>query len=328
MQEKLDKLNKALAVATSLVADTTSRWENHCEDAFSKFRLTCVHLSRERAALDTVEDKQGAWRFIVKFGKTRPFLHDRCNEVLRILMVSDLWMQAFRESGLNPDDVPPGSAPEFDKRYREANPEAAPLPPRPPAEPTAGPSRRGGSAEPPVTTALRPANMAVVVQRCTTAKVLVDERMQMWGEIGRGLVVSVSFSRGAKVDAVHSAARFLLTAQLSAGSDGRRPDNSGAGGAESVVSLCKRGEKQGVLLLPQASLCSSLTKDNIGLEYSHACPASAAEELYKAFTESLRTMGAELIGTGAELRVVASSFTGRQTMEMTSNGPFMHAFNF
>mmetsp|Transcript_47332 Transcript_47332/g.135711 ORF Transcript_47332/g.135711 Transcript_47332/m.135711 type:complete len:332 (+) Transcript_47332:113-1108(+) len=326
VEELLERLKKSLVAATALLGETPANWENKCEDAFSKFRLTVVHLRKERAALDTIEDKNGAWRFICKFGKTRPFLHDRCNEVLKILMTSDLWMQAFAQAGFRPNDLPPAVADEFDKRLREAIPDDE-LPPVPPPRERPAELARG-DAGPSVSTVFRPANMAVVVQRCTTAKILVDERMQMWGEIGRGLVISVSFSKGATQDAVQHAARFLLTARLSMRSERAR---ASASSAESVVSLCKAGEEQGILLMPQASLCSELGKDNIGLQYSHGCPETQASALYKAFIAAFRSSAAELIGTAApakELRVVACNFSGRQSMEMTSDGPFMHAFNF
>mmetsp|Transcript_150799 Transcript_150799/g.482658 ORF Transcript_150799/g.482658 Transcript_150799/m.482658 type:complete len:246 (+) Transcript_150799:459-1196(+) len=146
-----------------------------------------------------------------------------------------------------------------------------------------------------------------------------------------GLVISVSFSKGATQDAVQHAARFLLTARLSMRSERARASAGGASSAESVVSLCKAGEEQGILLMPQASLCSELGKDNIGLQYSHGCPETQASALYKAFIAAFRSSAAELIGTAApakELRVVACNFSGRQSMEMTSDGPFMHAFNF
>mmetsp|Transcript_150799 Transcript_150799/g.482656 ORF Transcript_150799/g.482656 Transcript_150799/m.482656 type:complete len:260 (+) Transcript_150799:137-916(+) len=208
VEELLERLKKSLVAATALLGETPANWENKCEDAFSKFRLTVVHLRKERAALDTIEDKNGAWRFICKFGKTRPFLHDRCNEVLKILMTSDLWMQAFAQAGFRPNDLPPAVADEFDKRLREAIPDDE-LPPVPP--PRERPAERArGDAGPSVSTVFRPANMAVVVQRCTTAKILVDERMQMWGEIGRGVAAKAERSQQQQGDIAHRTRHLRL----------------------------------------------------------------------------------------------------------------------
>lgn len=345
VEERLGRLNKALVEATKLTDDTHAHWENRCEGAFSTFRVTVVHLRREQEALDSVDDKAGAWRFIVKFCRARPFLHDRCNEVLRILMKSDLWMKAFADDPeLSLDGLPPSIVDEMDKRVKEVCPEhpGKGAPANQPAD-GPGPSSAAGSVPSSMSPALRPANMAVVVQRCTKAKILVDERAQMWGKIGRGLVISVSFTKGANEEAVHHAARFLLTAKLSTretwepGSGGGYPDTAPRADCppESVAELCRRGDDQGVLVLPQDSLVSELSKDNTALEYSHLCPKDAAQELYKAFVAALRSTSETLAaaagtrdGSPKELRVVAGSFHGRQYLEMQSAGPFMHAFNF
>merc|ERR1711862_547593 len=107
------------------------------------------------------------------------------------------------------------------------------------------------------------------------AKVLLDEVKASWGEIGQGLVISLSFAKHATENHVHSAVRFLLTAKLStaatreAGTNGGR--QRGGSIAESVIDLCKRGCEQGVLLLPQATLISGLAESDMGLLYDDQC---------------------------------------------------------
>jgi len=336
VEERLARLNTSLGKAVRLTNDTPMKWENGCEQQFSEFRITCVHLRREVDALDTVEDKDGAWKFIVKFCQARPFLHDRGNEVIRILMKSDMWLKAFAESGLTLDDVPPNIREEFKKRVAEVVPDFVPeeRDKQPGQDPAAGgPADPGGDFAP-----MRPANMAVVVQRCSKARVLLEERVNWYDEIGHGLVVSVSFTKGAKEEAVHSAARFLLTAKLSTkerwepgAKPARASPGGGRGDAESVTQLCRSGVQQGVLVLPQESLCSEVDKDNVGLQYDHSLKESAIERLYKAFVDSLNRQGLELIGTdqaAVKLKVLSAPFSGRQYYEMTTAGPFMHAFNF
>lgn len=311
-----------------------SRWENECEGLFREFRLACVHLRKDRLALDSLENKQEAWHFICKFCRERPFWHDRCNEVLRILMLSDDWVKQFLAAGGNINDLPQSIVEDFRKRVEEVDPgqpkaEPAPravgskaeLPPEPPAGPL--PSR--------------PAGLAVVVQRCAKARALLDEGSGEWGEIGQGLLVSVSFAKKATEERVRSAARFLLTAKLSTASaaqTGRRPSNAGkglGGDAESVVELARKGEDQGILIMPQASLVANLGGDNLGLEYDDWAAKDAARSLYMLFLQALREQAQELVEGGAQPRVpkiVAASFSGRQPMTLESAGPFMHSFNF
>mmetsp|Transcript_98975 Transcript_98975/g.284405 ORF Transcript_98975/g.284405 Transcript_98975/m.284405 type:complete len:351 (+) Transcript_98975:44-1096(+) len=344
-EERLERLTTALSVASPLSKESGAKWEAGCEGAFTDFRLRCVHLRRERATLDLVQDKNGAWHFISRFSRSRPFMHDRCIEVLKIFMQSDLWMQAYADDpDLNINDLPPGIIAEFTKRVKEVRPDFEPPQAPPPPEPIP-------SAPPDPVTTMRPSNCAVVVQRCSSAKILVDERAQTWEQIGRGLVIFVSFAKGAKEDVVPHAARFLLTAKLStrdapggagspqaslsrSGSLGRTGSQRAAPGeAESIATLCRQGAEQGLLVLPQETLCSELDKDNIGLQYGHVCPRNSAEALLDAFVNALRTISAEMVGNGRvvgakELKIISGGSSASQNMEMTSAGPFMHAFNF
>ena len=73
---------------------------------------------------DSVTDKEVAWRFICRFCKEHQFHHNRCCEVLRILLVSDKWMQAFSEDpDVDVDALPKEIAKEFCKRLDEVGDE-------------------------------------------------------------------------------------------------------------------------------------------------------------------------------------------------------------
>jgi len=336
--ERLARLAKARDDAKELMGQPPARWENECDGLFKEFRVACLHLRRDREVLDLLEDKESVWRFICKFCRERPFQHDRCTEVLRILLLCDKWMEKFGEDPeVDIKDLPSAIADEFSKRVDEINPGRLPDEQRPRArDPWSDP---GPPPLPPPADSfgpmqMMPSGLSVVVQRCDRARVLVDEKAKQWGEIGRGLVVSVSFSQQATEDKVRSAARFLLVARLST-AEKVLPGQSGQGGlgsdAESVIDLCKRGIQQGVLIIPQASLASSVGGDDWGLSYSSWCTQDSASDLYKTFADTLRSYAHELVHGIAKARqpvIVASDFHGRQFMELTSAGPFMHSFNF
>merc|ERR1712232_1034822 len=120
------------------------------------------------------------------------------------------------------------------------------------------------------------------------------------------------------------AARFLLTAKLST-ADAKSPSS-----AESVAKLCSDGKDQGILIVPQASLASDIHKKDLSLQYGNSCKKDEAAKLYEAFAEALVTIGRELC-QGARAKqpaVVPGDFLGRQVMEMSCSGPFMHSFKF
>mmetsp|Transcript_38753 Transcript_38753/g.82327 ORF Transcript_38753/g.82327 Transcript_38753/m.82327 type:complete len:342 (+) Transcript_38753:390-1415(+) len=335
-EEKLEKLRKALAVASPLGVDSQPKWEGNCEGAFNEFRLRCVHLRRSRDVLDQVEDKNGAWRFLCRFSRSRPFMSDRCCEVVKILMDSDDWMKAYADDpSLQLANLPRDIQEKLDQRAKEVNPAYEAKDPPPPLPPPS--SSKGGSS--PVAAPMRPANCAVVVHRCSSARILVDEKTQTWEFIGPGLVVFVSFAKGAKESSLPSAARFLLNAKLSTkavppnvGHSSRsNPFRTPGRQAESVVELCRQGEEQGILVLPQETLCSDLDKDNVSLNYSHACPEQEAEALVAAFVRELKVAAASGMSPSRramEPKVISGGYASLDRMEMTAAGSFIHAFNF
>uniref|UniRef100_A0A7S4Q7I4 Uncharacterized protein n=1 Tax=Alexandrium monilatum TaxID=311494 RepID=A0A7S4Q7I4_9DINO len=128
----------------------------------------------------------------------------------------------------------------------------------------AGRSGRGGTLG---------GTMHAVVQRCARARLLVDSAADTWTEVGRGLVVYISFAKGAPAAGEESgrllrqAAKSILGAPLSS-SEHWKADHTDA---ESVVALCRRGEPQSILVVPQASLVAKLELGEKSLKYHHQC---------------------------------------------------------
>jgi len=137
----------------------------------------------------------------------------------------------------------------------------------------------------------------VVVQRCNKASLLIDAEKDEWTSIERGLVFYVSFALGAKLDALPGACKSLLSAPLSS-ADKWSSDHSDA---ESVVGLVKAGAKQGLLIVPQASLVAKLERGDKKLKYYQQTGKTEAEQLYRGFIKSIRKVAEELI-TGEKER--------------------------
>lgn len=141
----------------------------------------------------------------------------------------------------------------------------------------------------------------VVVQRCVSARLLVDAVADTWVDIGRGLILYVSFSQSGSAAVAPSStatetllrqvARSLLAAPLSS-SDKWHADHSDA---ESVVTLCSHGEAQSILVVPQASLVSKLQAGDKNLKYHQQCKKDDANILYHSFVKALQSVALELI---------------------------------
>jgi len=351
VEEMSAGLHAVLRVTVSLLHDLSMLWEKNCEDAFQEFRLSCVHLRREQQVLDKVGEKAEAWRFLCKISGERPFLHNQCLEVAKILMQSDDWMAEFAaHPDLRVEDLPQGIRTDFKKRL-----ESLPLDGghgrAAPASLGRGQDTRVQPREPPKgfkllaqrrpvprsqVATFRPSTVSVVVQRCTSARVLMDERSETWNGIGRGLLIYISFARGATETAAGRTAHFLLTAPLAVQSRRSSGEGSGFGlvddgTAMPVSELCGKGHEVGLLVVPQDTLCCEVGEDNLSLDYEHVCPQAFAAALYKAFVEALRAHSRTLVGQshGAKLpRIVCAAFHGRHCVDMISAGPCTHVFNF
>merc|ERR1712194_74299 len=148
-----------------------------------------------------------------------------------------------------------------------------------------------------------------------------------------GLMISVSFTKGAKEDALINCCHFLLTAKLSIAEAWRPgleggPRRQGYGsGADSVANICSKGGDQGIMVVPQPSISSELGQDNLGLSYERSCPRAEAEKLYVSFVQELHNVAQDLFKTGKLPGIFGAPFHGRHYMEVTQSDPFMHAFS-
>eukprot|EP00928_Gymnodinium_smaydae_P009234 TRINITY_DN13416_c0_g1_i1.p1 TRINITY_DN13416_c0_g1~~TRINITY_DN13416_c0_g1_i1.p1 ORF type:complete len:323 (-),score=100.85 TRINITY_DN13416_c0_g1_i1:48-1016(-) len=140
----------------------------------------------------------------------------------------------------------------------------------------------------------------VVVQRCAKARLLVDAKADEWVEVGRGLVVYVSFGQSAAEGdyrrTLRLAAKSLLTAPLST-ADEWQADHSDA---ESLIALCRRGLPQSVLIVPQASLVSKLELGERNVKYHQQCAKDDARKLFEAFSAALERVARELVCPAAQ----------------------------
>mmetsp|Transcript_84212 Transcript_84212/g.234904 ORF Transcript_84212/g.234904 Transcript_84212/m.234904 type:complete len:375 (-) Transcript_84212:60-1184(-) len=365
-EERLARLVKARDRCIVLNEASHSGWVNGCEDAFNELRVSVVHMRKEMETLDALEDKRSVWHFICKFSRTRPFMHERCSEVLKILMLRAEWMREFFDDpSCDIKDLPEKVHDEFKQKGEElvpdrfrgdgekpgkensAKPEQG-AKPKNPADERAKDAAVRPEDVPGVPVEQRPAGMSVVVQRCARAKVLVNASAATWDEIGRGLIVSVSFAHGAKEEKVRGAAKFLLTANLAA-AGAREP-------AASVVALSKEGSELGIAVLPQQSLSSEFGRRDLSLHYTCQLQENDASSLYKVFMDALRSFAGELVGAddaaatkrgswnpfapaartsgsrqaGAPRvpKIICCEFGSQPNVEVSSDGPFMHSFQF
>lgn len=90
---------------------------------------------------------------------------------------------------------------------------------------------------------------------------------------------------------LRQAAKSLLTAPL-ATSEQWRADHTDA---ESIIALCKRGEAQSILVVPQASLVAKLELGDRNLKYYQQCAKEEASRLFHGFVAALRAVAVEQI---------------------------------
>lgn len=269
LAERLQRFRSAQDAMKGLL-DTPARFSNECEGVFSEFRKACVHLRKDKEALDAVEDKEVFSRFLCKFCKERPVFHSRSEEVIKILMMSTAW-----RSALNNDPQAKDLPAAIREGFLQDEKDDLPQPP-------------GGDSNP---FGVAPFG-TIVVQRCASARILTDPSQGKWAEIDRGLAVFVSFAPGATVQRVSAVARLLISANLSGGASCRPGDR-----AEPVAKLCRQGEAQGILIVPQDSLIAELGDP---VAYSRV-NEDEWTKLYHKFIESVRSAAKDIIARQLEV---------------------------
>ena len=105
-------------------------------------------------------------------------------------MMSEVWMKAFAEDPeCSISDLPPEMQSEFKRRAEQAMEGA------------------GGYPKEASEAFQASGTIALAVQRCVKARLLVDEATDRWADLGRGLFVGVSFTKRATVERLAPAAR-------------------------------------------------------------------------------------------------------------------------
>ena len=139
--------------------------------------------------------------------------------------------------------------------------------------------------------------MRAVVQRVTSARVLVDGRVT--GEIGRGLLVLLGIAReDTATDVTYTAAK-IRELRVFESADGKPMDQAvGAVGG-------------GVLVVSQFTLYGDVRRGRRPSFDAAAAPADA-RELYEAFVRELRT---------AEVPVSTGEFQAMMQVELVNDGP-------
>jgi D-Tyr-tRNAtyr deacylase len=139
----------------------------------------------------------------------------------------------------------------------------------------------------------------IVVQRVDRASLLLDNADE-WSSIGRGLVVYVSFHKGADTGCLDKVAKNLLDLPvLPPSADGQWGDGNDP---VSFATLCKRrrdisaasgepechkGDLPGIMLVPQAGLVSSHKRGR--LQYHGQLDPATGRRLYAGLVAALRT---------------------------------------
>jgi len=279
VKEKLQKLEAAQARMQKIL-DDDNKFGNECEEVFTEFRRPVVQLRNNPDALDKWLDKKTPVRFMCKFCKARPPYHNRCEEVLKVLMLSDAWKKTFQE-----------------------DPEADALPEAIAAD-------LMDHKKPPG------ADVVAVVQRCSRAQVLVNAESGLWQQVGRGLFVCVSFGINACEEKVQQVARSLLTAPLSNSDRAGKPESVLAickRGEEQGIVLVLQPSLSSEVEAGAAEVASSKDCGEDKRENFYKCLADA---LTAAANEHLGS----LAGACLPKIVAAKSNNGTQSWEVNSDG--------
>ncbi|CAD7944827.1 unnamed protein product [Amoebophrya sp. A120] len=161
-----------------------------------------------------------------------------------------------------------------------------------------------------------PTGLKVVTQRVVSGRLLVDADKDVWASFNRGLILHVSFTKFFSIMKSSTAenekqeadeetskefthlkkiCKSLLTASLSS-TNAWEKDHSDA---KSVVDLCKQGQDQCLVLIPQASLTAKLNPGDKTLKYHSQCGKEEAEVLYRLFRKALAAVVVEQLCCGA-----------------------------
>ena len=167
--------------------------------------------------------------------------------------------------------------------------------------------------------------LRVVLQSVERASLLVNN-VDKWVDVGRGVVVYISFLKGANKEAAAKAATDIVNAKVFP-----RVDPELNRGRAARVS----DEGWDVLIVPQATLAGKI-KSKQG-QYHSQCDKEEGAGLYEYFCEEI----AQLVARGHEKRVSAGdgaevvppsvkcgTYGNRQGLRFESLGPFTHSLEY
>lgn len=169
-----------------------------------------------------------------------------------------------------------------------------------------------------------------------------------WIEAGRGLVVYLSFKDGATDAAVAKLVKTLLTVRLIPSGDSGRPAS-----AVECATQAEGAWAPDLLVVPQACLSGKAKGKQV--QYHGQLAKDEGARMYAAFVELLQSQAAALVagsGGGGKAkargadgddeskggegevpavtvpRVLAGTYGNRQGLELKTDGPMTHFFEF
>ncbi|ETV88142.1 hypothetical protein, variant 1 [Aphanomyces astaci] len=161
-----------------------------------------------------------------------------------------------------------------------------------------------------------------VTQRCESAKLLIDNDNE-YVHIGRGLILYVSWAKGASVEDLPRIVKTLLNMRL-------LPVAAAPSRSQSICEATLEHDPMHVLVVPQAALTSKLQRGKNIQYHGQLTKDDGAEVVYTEFIRLLRDMSADILASlpsSGRLVIQHGTFGNRQALQFESDGPFTHMFD-
>ncbi|ETW01224.1 hypothetical protein, variant [Aphanomyces invadans] len=127
-----------------------------------------------------------------------------------------------------------------------------------------------------------------VTQRCESARLLVDNESEFVG-IGRGLILYVSWAKGATLGDLPRIVKTLLNMRLLPMASSSK--------AQSICEATVEHDPMHLLVVPQAALTSKLQRGKNIQYHSQLTKGDGAEEIYAEFVRLLHETSAEILAS-------------------------------
>ncbi|CAL8107727.1 unnamed protein product [Orchesella dallaii] len=161
----------------------------------------------------------------------------------------------------------------------------------------------------------------VVVQQCVKAELKFDTS-DAPVSIGKGMVVFICFLHGATPDRIDSIVKAIMTVKLS---EPDLPSSETPNSGESSNNVRRKSVVDcdyDILVVPQATLGGKLK--GTGVQYHGLVSKDLGFELFHGFVKALKEFKAGARNGNVECGV----YGARQILNMETNGPFTHVFEF